>query len=54
MKNRVQGASQSYVWACLLCLSLSGITAAAQVHSGSDKPAAIAEKQNEEIKSCLL
>jgi len=54
MRNRVQGASQSYVWTCLLCLSLSGMTAAAQVHSGSDKPAAIAEKQNEEAGHWLM
>lgn len=54
MRNRVQGASQSYVWACLLCLSLSGMTAAAQVHSGSDKPAAIADKQNEEAGHWLM
>lgn len=54
MKNRVQCASQSYVLACLLYLSLSGMTAAAQVHSGSDKPAATAEKQNEEAGHWLM
>ena len=54
MRNRVQGASQSYVWACLLCLSLSEMTAAAQFHSGSGKTAAVAEKQNEEAGHWLI
>ncbi len=54
MRKRVQSSSQGYVWACLLCLSLSEMTAAAQVHSGSDKPAAVAEKQNEEAGHWLM
>lgn len=54
MISRVQGASQSYVWACLLCLCLSGMTATAQVNPSSDKPAAIAEKQDEEAGHWLM
>ena len=54
MRKRVKGSNQGYVWACLLCLSLSGMSAAAQVHSNSDKPAATAEMQDEEAGLWLM
>ena len=54
MRKRVKGSNQGYVWACLLCLSLSGMSAAAQVHPSSDKPAAMAEKQDEEAGHWLM
>lgn len=54
MRKRVQGSNQGYVWACLLCLSLSGMGAAAQVHPSSDKPAAIDEKKDEAAGHWLM
>ena len=53
MKKRVQGSSQGYVWVCLLGLSLSGVTAAAQAQPISDRPEA-AVKQDEEAGRWLM
>jgi hypothetical protein len=53
MKKRFKGSSQSYIWACLLGLGLSGMTALAQVHPSPDKPASVV-KQDEEAGRWLM
>ena len=53
MKKGFKGSNQGYIWACLLGLGLSGMTAVAQVHPSPDKPASVM-KQDEEAGRWLM
>ena len=54
MTKRVNGSSHGYIWACLLGLNLTGMTALAQVPPSSYQPVAVVKQEEEEAGHWLM